>query len=670
MADALDVLVANTLKTLAIDAVEAANSGHPGMPMGMADAASVLWRDFLVVDPSQPGLVSRDRFVLSAGHGSMLLYGLLHLGGFPISLDDLRTFRQLHSNTPGHPEFGETVGVETTTGPLGQGIANAIGMALGQALLAARFDRPGFALLDHHVYAICSDGDLQEGISHEAAALAGHLGLGRLVVLYDDNSITIEGDTDLAMSEDVGKRFDAYGWHVLTVDGHDHGAVRAAVTAGRGEAARPTLICCRTHIGHGSPNKQDSESSHGSPLGAEETRLTKRQLGWPEDATFRVPPEAFEAFGAMRERGRARSQAWAALFARYEAQHPELAALWRRIHEGDGLVGGLEELMPRWEDGAKEATRASSGRVINALAEALPQLIGGSADLAGSNKTMVSGGGSIGRATMGARNLHFGIREHGMAALMNGMALYGGVIPYGGTFLVFSDYMRPSMRLAALMKQRVIYVLSHDSIFLGEDGPTHQAVEHAWALRLIPGLDVHRPADGRETAAAWSAALRRTDGPSALLLSRQGLPQLPGTRRALDAVGCGAYVVEDCAGTPDLVLIGTGSELALCVQAAALLSGDGVAVRVVSMPCVDRFLAQPRDVRARLLPAGVPRLSVEAGRTLGWQAIVGLDGDSVGIDSFGASAPAEVLAEHFGFTVENVVARGRDLVHGRGVRGT
>jgi transketolase len=661
---ALDRLVANTIKTLAIDAVEAANSGHPGMPMGMADASSVLWRHFLTVDPGAPEFPDRDRFVLSAGHGSMLIYALLHLSGFDLPLSELRRFRQLGSKTPGHPERGITPGVETTTGPLGQGLANAVGMAMAAEYLGARFNRPGFAVVDHHVFGICSDGDLQEGISHEAASIAGHLGLGRIVFLYDDNQISIEGSTELSFTEDTTGRFEAYGWQVLAVDGHDQAATAAAIAQAVACTDRPSLIRCRTHIGQGSPNKQDSASSHGSPLGAEETRLTKQAMGWPLEPTFIVPDAVRAAFEPLRQRGAAKRATWEAMMLRYQDAFPELAASWATLHSGDGLPADMEAHLPSFDGVGSQATRASSGAVLTALAPVLPTLWGGSADLAGSNNTMIKGQPSFQKGERGGRNLHYGVREHGMAAAMNGMALHGGIIPYGGTFLTFSDYMRPSMRLAALMHQRAIYVLTHDSIFLGEDGPTHQSVEHAMALRLIPGLDVMRPADGRETAAAWAAALRRADGPTALLLTRQGLPQLEGTRAAMEGVARGAYVVvgQDVRD-PELILIGTGSELHLCTEAAATLASEGRRVRVVSMPCAERFVRQSQAWRDEVLPASCKkRLSVEAGRTFGWERFVGDGGQSVGVDTFGESAPAEELAEHFGITAANVLARARTLL--------
>lgn len=655
-----DVLV-NTLKTLAIDAIQKANSGHPGMPMGMADAAAVLWADFLVTDPSEPGFLDRDRFVLSGGHGSMLLYGLLHLSGHALALDELKRFRQLGSLTPGHPESHLTPGVETTTGPLGQGIANAVGMAMAETHLAARYNRPGFHVIDHWTYALCGDGDLEEGISHEVGSLAGHLGLGKLVLLYDDNSITIEGPTSLAFSEDIPARFGSYGWHVQRCDGHDRDAVHAAIAAARADTTRPSLICCKTHIGNGSPNKHDSEKAHGSPLGVDEVRLTKENIGWPPDAQFLVPDDAVAALDGLRARGVLKRTHHDERMSRYAEAHPELAAELRSVLAGD-LPDGLEAALPDLGD-KPIATRSSSGKVINALAAKLPALWGGSADLAESTKTLVDGAGSFSREDRTGRNLHYGIREHGMAGIMNGMALHGGVIPYGATFLTFTDYMRGSMRLAALMRQRVIYVLTHDSIFLGEDGPTHQSVEHAMALRTIPGMHVMRPADARETAAAWLAALRRSDGPTCLLLTRQNLPGLPGTRDAVAGVERGGYVVRDCDGPPALILLATGSEVHLCTAAAETLAADGVAVRVVSLPCFERFAEQPVEYRDAVLPPNcLARLSVEAGRTFGWQGLVGPLGESVGVDRFGESAPAEVLAEIFGLTAVQVADRARALL--------
>ena len=655
VSNATDKLV-NTIKTLAMDAVQKADSGHPGMPMGMADAASVLWADFLTVDPAEPTWFDRDRFVLSAGHGSMLLYSLLHLAGFPLSLDEIKQFRQMGSLTPGHPEHGLTPGVETTTGPLGQGVANAVGMAMAEVHLAARYNRGDLQVIDHMTFGICSDGDLHEGIASEAASLAGHLGLGKLCFLYDDNSITIEGKTELAWSENVSQRFEAYGWHTQIVDGHDRLAVRRAINAARAETLKPSIICCRTHIGHGSPNKQDSASSHGSPLGAAEIKLVKDAIGWPVEPAFIVPDDAVAAFDALRARGALKRTQWEATMARYREAHPELAAELERVIGGETPADLARHLPPASEK--PTATRVSSGKVLNALAPHLPELWGGSADLAGSTKTLIDKASSFSRFDRAGRNLHFGIREHGMAGVMNGMALHGGVIPYGATFLTFTDYMRGSMRLSALMQQRVIYVLTHDSIFLGEDGPTHQSIEHAMALRIIPGMTVMRPADWRETAQAWLFAVNH-HGPTALLLTRQDLPNIAGTGEGLVR---GGYTVTDVEG-PQVVLIGTGSELHLCTGAAEILTAEGLRVKVVSMPSIERFFAEPESYRDEVLPPSVlVRVSVEAGRTLGWERVVGPFGASVGIDRFGESAPAEVLAEHFGFTAKHVADVARDAL--------
>ena len=651
--EAHDVL-AKTLKFLAIDAVQKADSGHPGMPMGMATAAGLLWAEFLTIDPPEPGWADRDRFVLSAGHGSMLLYGLLHLSGHHLPMSELEQFRQLHSKTPGHPEHGVTPGVETTTGPLGQGFANAVGMAMTEVHLAARYNRDGHRIINHYTYGICSDGDLQEGVCAEAASLAGHLGLGKLVLLYDDNGITIEGKTDLAYTDDVPMRFAGYHWHVQTVDGHDVNALRDAIRAATAETQRPSLICCKTHIGHGSPNKQDTAGSHGSPLGAAEVKLTKQALGWPEAPTFLVPDAARAAFDGLRTRGHAAHADWTSRMQAYRDAHPALAAELERALAGT-LPGDLEASLPVFDD-TPIATRSASGKVINALKARLPTLWGGSADLAGSTKTLMSGEKSFSHAEPGGRNLHFGIREHAMAAIMNGMALHGGVIPYGATFLTFSDYMRGGLRLAALMRQRVIHVLTHDSIFLGEDGPTHQSVEHALVLRAIPDMVVVRPADARETAWAWSLALHRAHGPTCLLLSRQDLPGIPGSGEGLLR---GGYIVRDFGRTErsarQAVLVGSGSELHLCLQAADLLAARGIAVRVVSMPSIEVFQSQSPDYQASVLPpTPLVRVSVEAGRTGCWTPIVGPFGVTLGIDRFGESAPAEVLAEHFGFTAQHV----------------
>ena len=657
MGSNLDQLCVNTIRTLAIDGVQKANSGHPGLPMGAADMAYVLWTRFLKHNPADPAWPDRDRFVLSAGHGSMLLYSLLYLTGYDLPLEQLKQFRQWGSRTPGHPEYGETPGVETTTGPLGQGLGNAVGMALAERLLAARFNQPGFEIVDHYTYVLVSDGDLMEGVSHEAASLAGHLGLGKLICLYDDNHITIEGDTALAFSEDIAGRFTAYGWHVQTADGHDRAAVAEALRRARAEGSRPSLISCRTHIGYGSPHRQDTAKAHGEPLGADEVRLTKEALGWPPEAQFYVPDEALAHFRQALERGAEAQARWANLWADYEKAYPELATEWKRRLAGD-LPAGWEAEVPvfRAEDGPL-ATRAASGKVMAALAPTLPELIGGSADLHPSTKTYLSAYPAVEKGSYGGRNLHFGIREHGMGAIVNGMALHGGIRPYASTFFVFSDYMRPTIRLAALMGLPVIYVFTHDSIMVGEDGPTHQPVEHLPSLRAMPGLVLLRPADANETAAAWRVALEHRDGPVALILSRQKLPILEGGDP--EGVARGAYVLAD-AENPQVLLLATGSEVEVALGAQKLLAEEGIAARVVSMPSWELFEAQPRDYRDSVLPPEIrARVAVEAAAPLGWERYVGPQGAVVGMGRFGASAPYQVLAREFGFTAENVAAQAK-----------
>ena len=662
----LDLLCINTIRTLAMDAVEAAQSGHPGTPMALAPLAWLLYTRHLRHDPRHPEWPDRDRFVLSCGHASMLLYATLHLVGYDLPLEEIKRFRQWGSRTPGHPEHGLTPGVETTTGPLGQGFANAVGMALAEAHLAARFNRDGHAVVDHRTYVIASDGDLMEGISHEAASLAGHLGLGKLIVFYDSNRITIEGATSLSCDDDAARRFEAYGWHVQRVeDGNDLAALGAAASAAEAEAARPSLVMVRTHIGYGSPHKQDNADAHGSPLGKDEVALTKRAYGWPEDAFFLVLPAARTHAGACLARGAALVGAWEGRVAAYEAAHPDAAAEWRAALSGE-LPAGWEAALPAFpEQEAAQATRAASGKVLNALAPVVRTLIGGSADLAPSTNTLLKGEADFTASHPEGRNLHFGIRELGMAGVLNGMALHGGVRPYGATFLVFSDYARPAIRLAALMGLPVVYVFTHDSIGLGEDGPTHQPVEHLAALRAIPGLVVIRPADAAETAAAWRTALLRRGGPTALVLTRQKLPALAraGTG-AVEGVARGGYVLAEATGeAPRVVLLGTGSEVALCVAARALLEGEGIPVRVVSVPSVELFAAQAADYRAAVLPPSVrARVAVEAGRSVGWHRWVGDGGDVVALDHFGASAPAERLFAEYGFTPEHVAARARALL--------
>lgn len=666
----LDQLCVNTIRTLAIDGVQKANSGHPGMPMGMADAAYVLWTEFLKHNPANPSWPDRDRFVLSAGHGSMLLYSLLHLTGYDLPLAQLKQFRQWDSLTPGHPEYGDTPGVETTTGPLGQGFATGVGMALAERMLAAEFNRPGFEIVGHYTYAIVSDGDLMEGVAHEAASLAGHLGLGKLIYLYDDNHITIEGDTALTFSEDVRGRFEAYDWHVLNVDGHDRTAIASAIRQARAEIGRPSLIICRTHIAYGSPNKQDTAASHGAPLGPDEVRLTKVALDWPPDAQFLIPDEALAHFRMALDRGGDAEGEWEAVFARYIEAHPGLAAEWQRRMSGE-LPAGWQETLPKFgpEDGPI-ATRVVGGQVMAAIAPALPELVGGSADLHPSTKTYLKAYPAVSKGEYGGRNLHFGIREHAMGAMMNGLALHGGFRPYGSTFLVFADYMRPSIRLAAMMKLPVIYVFTHDSIFVGEDGPTHQPVEQAASLRAIPGLTVFRPADARETVAAWKAIIAHRDGPVALLLTRHKLPVLAAADD--EGVARGGYVIAgggplDKAQGLQVILIASGSEVETAIGAQKLLAREGIAARVVSLPCWELFDAQPQEYKDKVLPPEVTaRVAVDVGVPLGWARYVGAGGEIVALDHFGASAPYKVLAEQWGFTAEAIAERTKAYLERQG----
>ena len=665
MSTTLDQLCIDTIRTLAMDGVQKAKSGHPGMPMGMADAAYVLWTRFLKHNPADPDWPNRDRFVLSAGHGSMLLYSLLHLTGYDLPLEELESFRQWGSRTPGHPEYGLTPGVETTTGPLGQGFANGVGMAMAERFLAATFNRPGFPIFDHYTYAIVSDGDLMEGLSHEAASLAGHLGLGKLIYLYDDNEISIEGSTDLTFTEDVVARFRAYGWHVQEVDAYDLAGVEAAIRAAQAETERPSLIACHSHIGYGSPNKQDTASAHGAPLGEDEVRLAKEALGWSPDAQFFVPEDALAVFRQAVEQGREAQAGWQETFERYRAAYPEEAALLETLWAGR-LPEGWTDVLPTFssEDGPL-ATRKASGAVLNALAPALPTLIGGSADLAPSNNTLLTGYDDFQSASPTGRNLRFGVREHAMGSILNGLALHGGLLPYGGTFMVFSDYMRPPVRLAAMMGLPIVYVWTHDSAWLGEDGPTHQPVEQLVALRAIPNLVMIRPADANETVAAWRVALERRDGPTGLALTRQKLPVLFETNRSpADTVARGAYVLADSSGIPEVLLIASGSEVHVALEARDLLAKEGVAVRVVSMPSWELFDAQPASYQESVLPPEVTaRLAIEAGVTLGWAKYVGPAGDVIGRDRFGASAPYKVLMEKFGFTAEAVAERALRLIN-------
>lgn len=656
----------NTIRMLAADAVQQARSGHPGLPMGMAVAAMVLWTRFMNYNPANPHWANRDRFVLSAGHGSMLLYSLLHLTGYDLSLDEIRNFRQWGSKTPGHPEYGHTPGVETTTGPLGQGFANGVGMAIAERWLATRFNRPGFDIIDHYTYGIASDGDLMEGIASEASSLAGHLRLGKLIYLYDDNQVTLDTFAAESYTEDWAKRFEAYGWHVQKVDGMNATAVSSALAVAQADP-RPSLIGCRTIIGYGSPNKAGTAKAHGEALGEDELALTKQYLNWPAAPRFYIPDDVAAYFRQAVERGKELEAEYNDRWEAYKQQYPDEAAELQRFLAGE-LPAGWEGALPTFE-GKPDATRNASGKTLNELAKVIPNLIGGSADLAGSTKTTISDRPFVEADNFATPNFRFGVREHAMAGILSGMALHGGVIPYGGTFLVFSDYMRASMRLAALMGLRVIYVLTHDSVGLGEDGPTHQPIEHLPALRAIPNMTVIRPGDANETAQAWRAALRNTHGPTVLALSRQNMPifdrSTPGMGAA-DGLLRGGYILfEQATGGLDLVLIASGSEVELAYQAAQQLAGEGRGVRVVSLASWELFMAQDEAYRQQVLPPQVPRLAVEAASPFGWERWVGNDkakGDVIGIDHFGASAPYQRIFQEFGLTVENVVQRAKGLL--------
>ncbi len=664
----------HTIRTLAMDAVQAARSGHPGAPMALAPIAYLLSRQ-MRYDPANPDWPDRDRFVLSAGHASMLLYAMLHLSGYDLDLDEIRAFRQWGSRTPGHPEHGIAPGVETTTGPLGQGLMTAVGMALAEAHLAAELNRADGTIVDHFTYVIASDGDMMEGASHEAGSLAGHLGLGKLIVYFDDNRITIDGPTSLAFSDDTAKRFEAYGWHVqdLGEASEDLPALAAALEAARAERERPSLLIVRSRIGYGSPAKEDRSSAHGAPLGEEEVRRTKRAYGWPEEATFLVPDRVRAHMGEAVERGARLEAGWRERLSSWREAHPELAdrfdaALARRLPEG------WDADLPSYGAGAKPvATRSASGAAINAIAGRVPWLLGGSADLAGSNDTRIESSGDVARGAWGNRNVHWGVREHAMCAASNGLALHGGLRPYAATFLVFTDYARPAIRLAALMGQPVVYVMTHDSIGLGEDGPTHQPIEHLASLRAIPGLAVIRPADANETVEAWRVAMERASGPTLLALTRQKLPVLDRSGELAPAGGVarGAYVLAGAdEPEPDVILIGTGSEVHLALEAREVLGGRGVRARVVSMPSWELFREQAPAYRESVLPAAVPaRISIEAGCTQGWREWIGDGGISIGIDAFGASAPAEELFRRFGFTAEAVVRAAEALLAAPGARG-
>ena len=652
--------LANAVRALSMDAVQAAKSGHPGMPMGMADIAQVLWCDVLRHDPADPTWANRDRFVLSNGHGSMLLYSVLHLSGYGVSIDDLKAFRQLGSATPGHPEVGYTPGVETTTGPLGQGLANGVGMAIAESMLAARFNRPNYALFDHHTYVFLGDGCLMEGISHEAASLAGTLGLGKLVAVYDDNGISIDGEVEGWFTDDTPMRFEAYGWHVVRdVDGHDPDAITRAIEEAQSVSDKPSLLCCKTVIGFGSPNKEGKESSHGAPLGDDEIALTREKLGWSY-GPFEVPADVYSEWDG-RQRGGALNAEWQGLLDSYCADFPVLGNELKRRLAGDlpdNWTDLLDEKLAEAQDkGESIASRNASRNALNVLGPHLPELAGGSADLAGSNLTIWDDSKAINRADFSGNYVYFGVREFGMAAIANGMALHGGIIPYAATFLMFSEYARNALRMAALMGLRAVYVFTHDSIGLGEDGPTHQAVEQTATLRLMPNMDVWRPCDAVESLASWRAAIERTSGPTSLLFSRQGLPHQFRNETQLADIAKGGYILRPANGEAQAVLIATGSEVSLAMDAAESLSADGIEVQVVSMPCVEAFARQDASYQDTVLPPHLrARVAVEAGVSGGWYALVGLDGAVVGLDTFGESGPAGQVFEHFGFTATNVAA--------------
>ncbi|OPX56271.1 transketolase [Oceanospirillum multiglobuliferum] len=657
--------LANAIRALSMDAVQKAKSGHPGAPMGMADIAEVLWNDFLKHNPQNPNWYNRDRFVLSNGHGSMLIYSLLHLSGYDLSIDDLKSFRQLHAKTAGHPEYGYAPGVETTTGPLGQGIANAIGMATAEKALAAQFNRDGHAIVDHYTYTFLGDGCMMEGISHEVCSLAGTLGLGKLIAFYDDNGISIDGEVEGWFTDNTAQRFEAYNWHVIKVDGHNPEQIKAAVEAAKAESTKPSLIICKTIIGFGSPNKEGKEDCHGAPLGDAEIALTRERLNWPH-APFEIPAEIASAWNAQ-EKGAAAEQAWAEQFAAYQAAYPELAAEFTRRMSGELPADFAEKsnayIKACQEKGETVATRKASLNSLNAFGPELPELLGGSADLAPSNLTFWNGAKAITAEDASGNYLHYGVREFGMAAIMNGVALHGGFVPYGATFLIFMEYARNAIRMAALMKQRAIYVFTHDSIGLGEDGPTHQPVEQVPSLRGTPNMSVWRPCDAVETAVSWKAALERNNGPTALILSRQNLDHQPRSDEQLANIARGAYVLKDCEGTADAILIATGSEVALALKAAEELTAKGKNIRVVSMPSTDRFDAQDAAYRESVLPADViTRVAIEASHKDFWYKYVGLEGAIIGMETFGESAPAEQLFEEFGFTVDNIVGTVDELL--------
>jgi transketolase len=653
----LEDLCVHTIRTLSMDAVQKANSGHPGMPMGMADAAFVLFTKHLNFNPQNPSWFNRDRFILSAGHGSMLLYSLLHLTGYDLSLDDIKSFRQWGSITPGHPEVGHTPGVETTTGPLGQGFANGVGFAIAEAHLAAMFNTPEHAIVDHYTYAIVSDGDLMEGVSHEAASMAGHLKLGKLVYLYDDNKISIDGATDLAFTEDVLRRFEAYGWHVQRVDGHNRTEIDRAIEHAKRVLDKPSLISCRTHIGYGSPNKQDSASSHGSPLGSEEIRLTKKNYGWDPHHEFYIPEEVKTWFSQYLEKGNKLESTWKSVLKEYQNVQPKRAEEFERIVQGK-LPNNWSKSIPVFEADTKGmATRKASGLVLNAIASNISNLLGGSADLAGSNNTWIDDASVFQAGTYQGRNFHFGVREHAMGSALNGMALHGGIIPYGGTFLVFSDYCRPAIRIAALSNIPSIFIFTHDSIGLGEDGPTHQPVEHLAALRSIPNCHVWRPCDANETAASWVATMERKDGPTLLILTRQNVPTLNVTKDHSNVLKGGYILSKERGNQPDAIIMSTGSEVHIALDAQHELQEKGIDARVVSMPCIEVFRKQENHYKESVIPSSVTnRVVIEAASAFGWHEWVGQHGSIIAIDGFGASAPFEKIYLEYGLTSEAVVS--------------
>ena len=652
--DETDRLIATTIRMLAADQVQAANSGHPGLPLGAADIATVLWTRFLINNPSDPLWPNRDRFVLSAGHGSAMLYALLHLSGYPLAIEELKNFRQWGSKTAGHPEYEPEIGIEVTTGPLGQGISNAVGMALAERWLAERFNKPGFDIVDHYTYVVAGDGDLMEGVSHESCDLAGHLKLGKLIVLFDDNNISIDGSTDLSTSIDQLTRFSAYGWHTLSADGHDMDSIQNAIKAAKAETERPSFIACKTQIGFGSPG-QDTSKVHGSPLGNEGLEATKAYFGWPSEPRFHVPDEAKARMEQKQAIGEEKQKEWEALFKKYGDAHPELAAQFEAYVQGE-LPAGWEASLPDFSEAKPLATRATSGQVLDVIVPVLPTLLGGSADLTGSNKTKAKNHTPVKPGDFSGNYLHFGIREHGMGAVMNGLALHG-LRPYGGTFLVFADYMRASIRLAAMMDIPVIYIFSHDSIGLGEDGPTHQPVEQLSSLRIIPNLVTIRPADGNETSQAWKVALERKNGPTALILTRQGLPQVAPLDNQLAK---GAYVLSEPKWIEaEVVIIATGSEVEIAMAAKAKLADEGIGARVVSMPSWELFEEQSDEYRQSVLPPDLPRIVIETGISLTWARYLNEGDVMIGLDHWGTSAPYQTIYKEFGFTAENVVEKAK-----------